>query len=192
MMPNTRAQDTSMHLRNANTHTSTYTRTTSYQKSFIPTTSTQWNKLPNATQQLKHTAFKKRLREQLGVSDPPMFFTLGSKFGNILHSRLRMNMTCLNSHLYTVQKTVTPSCACGNSNETISHFTLSCPNYTEQRNILFKNLSEELLPDFKNKSTKCQLEILLFGTELSGGVGRLVAMHFQNFLLKTERFENQN
>ena len=188
IMPNTRAQDTDRQLRNANMHTTTTSRTSSYHKSFFPTTCTQWNELPSTTQHLTHTTFKKQLSEHLGASDPPLYFSVGSKKGNILHARLRMDMTYLNSHLFSIQKTTSPSCQCGHRNETVNHFVISCQNHTEQRDILFKSISQTLLPDFINKSPKEQLRIILYGTDLTGCGGRSVALYFQNFLLNSKRF----
>ena len=100
VMPQTRAQDTNKHLRNASNHTTTAHRTTAYKKSFIPTTTKQWNDLPQVIQHHTHKTFKKQLRKQLGEPDPPPYFNTGSKWGNILHARFRMDMTQLNSHLH--------------------------------------------------------------------------------------------
>ena len=142
LMSNTRAHDTNRQLRNTNKHTTFGSRTTLYHKSFFPLTCAQWNKLPNTTQHLKHNSFKKKqLCEQLGLPDPPLYNTFGSKIENVLHARLIMEMTHLNSHLFIVKKTVSPSCSCGHRSETINHFVLQCPYYKEQRESLFQNIS---------------------------------------------------
>ena len=188
LIPNTRTQDTKRQLRNANMHTLTSTRTSSYHRSYFPTTGAQWNKLTDTTKQLKHTTFKKHLREQLGVSDPPRYYTLGTKMGNILHSRLRMNLSQLNSHLFAIQKISTSSCRCGYRNETITHFIFKCPNHVNQRTTLFQDVSKTLLTDFEVIPRNKQLEALLYGKHLSDSSGRLVASHFQNFLLSSKRF----
>ena len=99
VMPRTRVQDTHRHLRNACEYTTSTTRTTSYKNSFFLTTTREWNQLPQATQNLAHSAFKKQLCRQLGESNPPLHFNIGSKRGNILHARLRMNMTHLKRDL---------------------------------------------------------------------------------------------
>ena len=188
LMPNTRAQDTNRQLRDANKHTTAGSRTTSYQQSFFPLTCTQWNKLPDTTHHPKHNTFKKRLCEQLGASDPPPYYKFGTKTGNKFHARLRMEMSNLNSHLFAIQKVASPSCSCGYYNETINHYVLRCPNYTNQRNILFQNLAEILSPDFENKLQQEQLETLVFGKNIGGCGGRQVASHFQNYLLQSKRF----
>ena len=187
LMPNTRAQDTNRRLRNANMHTIASSRTTTYHKSFFPQTSEQWNKLPNTVRTLKHDAFKKQIHEQLGASEPPTYYTFGTKLGNVLHARLRMDMSELNSHLYSIQKIASPACHCGYNNETVSHFILKCPNYVKQRDNLFKNISESI-PDFGIKPPNYQLQTLIYGKNTGGCGGRLIASHFQVFLFNTKRF----
>ena len=187
IMPRTRALDTNRRLRNSNTHTLTTNRTSSYIRSFFPTTGVQWNALQNTTRQLAHNTFKKQLCEQLGEPDPPSFYTVGSKINNTLHARLRMEMSELNSHLFITHKTPSPACRCGHHTENINHFVFSCPNYTEERNDMYTQIAE-LDIDFQNKPKSHQLQTLLHGTDLGGGDGRAVALHFQNFLHKTRRF----
>lgn len=79
LLPNTRIRDTNRQLRNSNMHTTARSYTTSYHKLFFPLTCTQWNRLPESIRQLTHTTFKKQLCEQLGVSDPSLYNTIGTK-----------------------------------------------------------------------------------------------------------------
>ena len=187
IMPNTRSHDTNLMLRNANTHTSLTFRTTSYKRSFFPTTGAQWNTLTDTTRRLSHHTFRKQLHEQLGQPDPSKFYAVGTKKGNILHARLRMDMTELNSHLFTIQKTSSPVCRCGHHLENIYHFVFSCPNYVQQRTLLYSKVSS-IITNFTSKPAAAKLQILLHGAGLSGDDGRAVAFHFQNFLLNSGRF----
>ena len=189
IMPRTRVQDTNKRLRNSSTHTVTTNRTSSYNRSFFPTTGVQWNALQNTTRKLSHNTFKKHLCEQLGEPDPSSFYAVGSKRSNTLHARLRMEMSELNSHLFVIQKAPSPACRCGHHTENINHFVFSCPKYKEQRNAMYTEISE-LAIDLRNKSQSHQLQILLHGADLGSGGGRAVALHFQNFLIKTQRFTN--
>ena len=188
IMPNTRALDTDRHLRNASKHTTTTTQKSTYKRSFFPTTIGEWNKLADDTQLLTTTTFKKQICQQLGASDPPKYYSEGSKLGNILHARLRMNMTSLNSHLYIIQKTNSPECDCGYRKEDIRHFVLKCALYETQRNDMFKRISTIIKADFRRISQKQQLNILLHGEMLSGGDGLAVAVCFQGFLIRSKRF----
>ena len=187
IMPNTRAQDTNLTLRNANMHTTLSSNLSSYKRSFFLTTGAQWNTLQDTMRHLSHHTFRKQLCEQLGEPDPPTFYAIGTKKGNILHARLRMDMSELNSHSFTIQKISSPACRCGFHTENIKHFVFSCPNYMQQRMLMQSQISA-IIRDFKSKSTTDKLQILLHGTGLSGGDGRGVALHFQNFLLSSGQF----
>ena len=188
MIPNTRARDTDRNLRNANTHTTSTIHTSAYKRSFLPTTIEQWNELPHDTQQLSHTHFKKQLCQQLGAPDPPSYHNVGSKMDNVLHARLRMKMTRLNSHLFTIQKVNSPECFCGHRLEDIKHFVIDCQNYQSERDYLNYELSLLLKTDFDQLTSKQQLDILLYGKGLSSSDGVAVASLFQKFLRRSRRF----
>ena len=183
IMPNTREEDTNRRLRNANTHTHERPQTTSYQRSFFITTNKQYNELPEAARGLTLTKFKAHIRESLGSTEPPEYYILGSKTGNILHTRLRNEMSILNSHLYKTQKTNSPACVCGHDTESVRHYILACPLYRNQRNVLFHSISQALNRDFDQYPPHTQLDILLHGTQLDSSGGRAVARNFQTFIL---------
>lgn len=189
LITHTRGHDTNRTLRNAGTLTTTIAHTSLYQKSFFQTTSRQWNELSDTTRQLTQKPFKKHLREQLGLPDPPPFSSMGSKIGNVLHSRLRMDMTHLNSHLFIVQKVDSPACQCGHQNENVPHFVLSCPNFTDLRNVLYERISLAININLRTLSRSAQLDILLHGANLGGLDGSAVAHHFQNYVLNSRRFK---
>ena len=135
-----------------------------------------------------HNTFKKQLCQRLGRPDPPNYFNMANKWGNILHARLRMNMTSLNSHLFIIQKVPSTECRCGHANENISHFILNCTYYDEQRHTLFDNISQTLQIDFRNILPQHQLRTLLNGLDVNDEHSMAVASQFQNFLLNTKRF----
>lgn len=136
-----------------------------------------------------HTAFKKHIKEQLGLESPPHYYTDGSKIGNILHTRLRNEMSHLNSHLFQLQKSDTPACSCGHQMENVKHFILACPKYIPERNVLFDNLSSTLHCDFRNIPSYTQCQILMYGQNLGGGDGRAVAKFLQVYIFQTRRFD---
>ena len=190
LIPRTREQETNRILRNAGNHTLARPKTTAYKRSFFINTSKQYNEIPLDARNLNHTLFKKHLQKHLGTPKPPTYYTFGSKTGNTLQTRLRNEMSHLNSHLYAIQKVTSPACACGYKVESVRHYVLSCPLYTEQRQLLFNNMSLTL-NDFTHNNPSQQLEILLHGTNLSSGDGRAVAHHFQSFVLNSHRFHIQ-
>ena len=190
IMPGTRTQHTGKLLRNANTHTIASNRTTSYQNSFFLSTGKLWNNLPEPTRTLSQTSFKREIAERLGVPTPPAYYATGSKMGNILHTRLRTEMSHLNSHLFQIHKHDTSECSCGHLVENARHFILYCPNYVPKRHELAQNISQALDIDFLSLPPLIQLRILIHGDTLGSEDGRAVACHFQNFLFNSHRFTN--
>ena len=132
IMPETRAEGTGRTSRNSNTHTMPPNRTTSYQNSFFLSTGKYWNQLPESTRSLPPHSLKREMSKRLGVPGPPAYYKIGTKMGNILHTRLRMAMSLINSHSFQIQKHGTPACSCGFKTENDKHFILTCPNYNSQ------------------------------------------------------------
>ena len=188
-LPRTRQQETRRILRNANEHSLPQNNTTLFQRSFIPATTRNWNKLPEhirATTSPK--SFKREVLQLLGVPPPPPYYELGSKIGNLLHTKLRVGMSDLNAHLYSVQKTPTPFCQCKNTPETTTHFLTQCQLYTHCRIKLFSTLSNILHYDFTQLPRNTQTHILLHGTQTSADEWDGVARSFHQFLFETRRF----
>jgi len=188
-LPNTRQRDTGRMLRNSSFHTLPSNRTTSYQHSFIPSTTRQWNNLPQATRSpARYSQFKKTVIQHLGTSRPLKFYYFGSKLGNNLHTKLRLNISDLKSHQFRIQKADSTACTCGHNQENTAHFVLSCPLYTHLRNYLYRSISLILNIDLVTFPSSVKLDILLHGKELNTDDGGKVASSFQNFLIKTKRF----
>ena len=134
--------------------------------------------------------FKRGVLQLLGVPPPPPYYILGSKIGNILHAKLRMGMSDLNAHQYSVQKTLTPSCHCKDTPETTNHFITQCPLYTDCRFQLFSTLSNILHFDFSQLSRDTQTHMLLHGTHISADARDGVVRSFHDFLFATKRFRH--
>ena len=117
-----------------------------HQHSFFALTGHEWNQLPDDTKQLSYRDFKKYITQQLSTPNPPLYYLHGTKALDILHTRLRTDMSQLNANTFKIQKSDTPACSCGHSQENTAHFILSCPKYTSHRNTLFHNLSHTLNP----------------------------------------------
>ena len=99
---------------------------------FFPSAIRAWNSLPEEIKQTPSVAsFKYRLNRN--NQSPPKYFNAGSRVGQILHSRLRMECSSLNSHLYRRNIVESPFCTCG-SFESPYHFLFVCPKYGETRN----------------------------------------------------------
>ena len=86
-------------LRNANDIQSIHARTALFHNSFIPATVRDWNKLPLQVRQSESLSiFKKHLFAD--VSPWPDYFNAGSRVGQVLHTRLRLECSTLNNDLY--------------------------------------------------------------------------------------------
>ena len=105
MIPETRRKDTRRTLRNAKLLTLPHFRTSMYQKAFIPKTSQNWNSLPQSIQHCQdRKQFKRSITTLYDTPHPPHYFTLGTKLGNTLHTQLRLGMSRLNAHQYSIQR----------------------------------------------------------------------------------------
>ena len=90
---------TSYNLRNSNDLRNGHARTNLFFNSFLPSTIRAWNDLADEIKTAPSVAsFKYRLNRNLHKS--PKYFNSGSRLGQILHARLRMNCSSLNAHLY--------------------------------------------------------------------------------------------
>ena len=99
-------------IRNANDIQSIRARTNLFFNSFFPSIIRAWNSLPQDIKDANTvTAFKYCLNRHRIL--PPKYYNAGSRIGQILHARLRMGFSKLNSHLYSKNIVPSPSCACG-------------------------------------------------------------------------------
>ena len=188
ILPGERHQITQRKLRNATTLTVSKTRTTTFYRSLIPSTTRAWNSLPEQMRtNSSYTTFKKHLKEVLAPPSPPPYFFLGTQEGMHLHTKLRLNASKLNAHLYSIQKTDSPACLCGCPSENTKHFLLTCPLYHAQRESLFLTLSQTLNTNFSTIPRSEQIELLIYGRGLSRGVDGVVASAVQRFLILTHR-----
>ena len=165
MVPEDRRRGTGRILRNENHRIIPHSRTSYYQRSFIPDTSRHWNQLPHEVRSCKESKkFKKHIKLLHSTPQPSHYFTLGTKVGNTLHTQIRLVMSKLNTHQYSIQKTASPSCACGYKQENTKHFILHCPRFASARSELFSQVSTHLNTDFRTLSDDTKIDTLLKGS----------------------------
>ena len=117
--------------RNASALPVVRTRTSLYYNSFIPSSVRLWNPQPdNIRLSSSIQALKYSLKSN--ISSIPFYYYTGSRLGQILHSRLRMQCSSLNQHLYRKNIVDSPNCICG-STESTTHYLFHCLRYTAQR-----------------------------------------------------------
>ena len=191
IVPNNR-EATSRTLRNTNDRTITQpmSRTTAYSHSYIPNTTHTWNELPSKYRLPdSHKNFKKNMMCHMGPGKPNPFNTYGSKKGNKLHTKIRLQASSLNAHMFSFGLTASPQCKCGHRREDTTHYLLSCPLYTDARDELFQTLNLLLNQDFDNLSLTSQTDILLNGPQGKANIAIKVAVAIQTFIFKTLRFQ---
>ena len=66
------------------------------------------------------------------ISSKPFYYYTGSRLGQILHSRLRMQCSSLNQHLYRKNIVDSPNCICG-STESTTHYLFHWLRYNAQK-----------------------------------------------------------
>lgn len=151
-------------------------RTNLFFNSFFPSTVRAWNNLSEDIKDANSVAaFKYRLNRN--IKKPPKYYNAGSRKGQILHSRLRMECSSLNSHLYRKNIVPSPSCECGGF-ESPYHFFTQCSRYSAIRNTYLQNY----LPNYSTHD-------LLFGKEsVSDLENETLFLNVQEYILKSKRF----
>ena len=102
-------------------------RTQLYYKSFLLSTIRLWNDLSPETRDAL-TSFKYQMNKN--IQKPPRYFTVGFRFAQIQHTRLRTSCSSLNHHLFSKNIINDPYCQCG-SVETTKHYLFECQRYSQ-------------------------------------------------------------
>ena len=166
-------------LRNSNNLRSIHARTQLYSASFLPSVISSWNELPvHVRNSTTVSSFKYLMSSQKAV--PPVYYYIGQRKGQILHTRLRANCSTLNLCLFQKGIVESPLCVCGEV-ESTDHFILRCPLYQTVRNELINAVES-----FCTIST----EILLFGNpHLPAQSNILMFEAFHRYIISSKRFE---
>ena len=163
-------------LRNRNDIPTIQTRTSLYQESFLPSVIRQWNLLPeNVKSSQTLPIFKHRISPNM--QKPPIYYSVGNRLGQILHSRLRLECSSLNYDLHRKSIVESPNCACGEI-ETTRHFLFSCSSYNALRQTMFGNLPCPLT--YNN---------LMLGSEnLTIESNTFIFLQVQRYIIASKRF----
>ena len=166
--------------RNASALPVVRTRTSLYYNSFIPSSVRLWNPQPdNIRLSSSIQALKYSLKSN--ISSIPFYYYTGSRLGQILHSRLRMQCSSLNQHLYRKNIVDSPNCICG-STESTTHYLFHCLRYTAQRQMYMYIHSV-------NVPINLTTEILLFGSpKLAPNENVELFLAVQKFVICSKRF----
>jgi hypothetical protein len=122
-------------------------KTKFYSDYFLPSSIQLWNRLSIDTRNSRSlNVFKERIKTQ--NSKCPAHYYSGTRLGRILYTRLRMNSSSLNEHLFIRNLVDSPNCACGQVESTF-HFLISCNKYTDLRNELMYTINYPVTIDIK-------------------------------------------
>ena len=176
IVPPTVHQVSHRNLRNNQNLTVLRARTNHYDNSFIPQATREWNLLPNEARNCTSlNAFKSFLDRNM--KRVPNHFYVGNRKAQILHTRLRLHCSSLNSDLFNNHITDNNTCLCGDV-ENAEHYLLKCVN-TDIRNNTIGRLT---IP--------YNIETLLKGCNLYiEADNRDIFLAVQNFILKSNRFD---
>ena len=126
-----------------------------FYRSYFPKTVREWNILPIEIRQINETESFKRAITKSNPS-PNLLFYYGKRKFNVIHSRMRMGCSKLNSHLFQHHVIDSSACSCGNPHEDPFHYFLECPRYTVLRDIMINAISA---------ITPCTIRTILYGCE---------------------------
>ena len=191
LVTDTRQNATGLKLRSAQLLSLPPIRLESFRRSFIPSTIRQWNHLPESLRNtLSRRDFSRQVWRRYGAPEPPTLNSVGTKTGNTHHTRLRVGLSHLHAHMFQIQLTPSPACVCGHIQEDTAHYILWCPLYTYYRSQLLIKI-RKIIPNFDNLSSRCKLNTLLFGTNLTKSQGIQAAYYLQSYITLTRRFNTQ-
>lgn len=174
LVPNNFGQIHQYRTRNAGNLPNLPARTNFYYNSFLPSTVRLWNELPIHIRNSSLYSFKMFLKKSEII---PKYFYCGSRYGQILHTRLRTESSGLKDHLYKKKLVLDSLCICGQI-ETSQHFLLHCPQYNLLRTSLLNNLQGQI-----------NIYNLLYGNPLLSEIENTKNFKvIQDFILKSKRF----
>ena len=115
----------------ANPETSTYNtrqrfdlphfraRTDLFNNSFFPSTVRLWNELPLSIRNSPSLSISKSKITKYPSRPNPLsvLYNFGNRYASILHTRLRLGSSQLNSHLFKIGVKASPRCKCGEACE---------------------------------------------------------------------------
>ncbi len=134
-----------------------------YRDSFIiPSVISNWNNLPNDIRTNSNIkGFKFFNKKNYMPSANPLYHH-GERLSQMSHSRIRLNFSNLNSHLYNHGLITSPNCDNCDVYETPFHFFMECTKYPINIRTELINKIKAILPN-PNRTGRIPLKTLLHG-----------------------------
>ncbi len=190
LVPDTVGVRVRYRLRNADEIRTIRTKKVKVYNSFLPKTIREWNSLELSKEVSSLSSFKSTYKKDfLRSPSPHHLYEVGD--GNIHHTRLRLGLSHLKSHLFTYNLVQSPLCGCGLEAETTEHYILRCPTFGMARITMYHTLLEivdhDILVTLRTDSDIVNL--FLFGhRDLSQDKNELIFDMAQTYINQTERF----
>jgi len=189
LLPQTRQQASTHPSRNPNNIIIPLTRLQSYKKSFIPSAIALWNSLSEDIKILPTLpAFKRRIKPSTSKCKA---FSMGCGTGSINLTRMRLNMSGLNNHLYTVGIKETSMCLCINNQiEDPNHFLCVCPHYIVPRTVMLEELMQSnAITNMDATADEALTNILLNGINSNTDMqNRSIFIIVEKYIISSGRF----
>ena len=150
-----------------------------YKQSFFPSTTILWNSLPDYVKLSDSLAEFKRY---LSTNDirVPIYYYSSNRVSEIVHCKLRLEISDLNADLYKRHLTGNMSCVCGSPIENADHFLLVCP--------LFDIIRRETIYRIKNFPAISTKQLTHGDPDISPQDNTEMFEKVQDFILKSRRF----
>ena len=179
LVPNTVGRRHDHNTRQTNNILNINTRTSLYSEYFLPSVIKLWNTLDQHIKSSESISiFKRQIKSQ--NEKVPIYFYVGSRLGQILHTRLRLNCSSLNSHLFFKNIVQSPVCNCGEI-ETTAHYLFNCPRYN--------NIRQEFLSSLDDIPIQISTHLLIHGSDqLSDEQNIFIFLATQSYIIKSKRF----
>ena len=165
-------------------------RTSTFQKSFFPLAITCWNSPDlDVRNSVSLPTFKAKTRSTLFPHTYNRLFDCSfTRHASIDHTRLRLGFSCLREYLFKINSCVSPICECSFDSESMKHFSLCCPRYAAQRDVL-TSAANILGKTWSSSSDPKKLNFLLYGVEsVNCDVNCAFFREVQSFSINTNRF----
>ena len=159
-----------------------------FERSFIPYGCSIWNELDLEIRHADTVSYFSHLLKKhfypVEVSkDKKLLYSIGERNLNIIHSKIRVGCSNLNSDLcFNLRVKDNPFCSCGSFIENAHHFFIECPIWHDLRLELISTISE---------LTPLNLNIFLYGDRNLSLEQNMTIFHsVQRFIKNTMRFED--
>ena len=166
-------------------------RDNDFNNSFFPKMVEKWDNLDKRIKCLKDiTEFKINLKDHFKPARIK-HLSLGSKYGNKIHTQIRCGRSQLRQHLFEVGNSPSPRCPCFFPRETTEHYLLDCFLFSKERHALVSSLGGILEKDPSQYTRAEMLEILLYGEKYHDPekypANKIIQRYVHRYLIGTKR-----